>query len=504
MNRQDRRRAEKGKSRHLGAKSAITASLIVALAAPGIAHAVPSGPGTTGGPSAPGTTTGPSAPSAPAPAIPQTAPSSQGPGAIPDPPSTSGWRANPWSNGTSNADPVYYVPDYVGIADPLPGLPPPPPMILPEPGKMRAGSWQIDKPTWVTVAEMNSFNRWFAYAESRIAQYWISQGIAESEADRRAASAMAGGIIGGAAGGALGFAAGVLPGALVGVPIGGVIGAAVMCNGVCLVAPPLTAPLLTTGYLIGGGVGALVGGALGGLAVGIPAAMGGAALGAALGEGDPNVDPNQVWSVRDGEGNIVPKETVKEFDWNPNQIGPAGPGDSHINISFKDDDTVLVKIGNERWMGATPENREEFFYPDLNNRIPGLGDLARAEIENKDSGLRHGLDVVLTHLDNVDPNAQFNANGALPEGTAPTPVPYGSSPTPIPWEEPNRDPAAVHGQNNEQWTVPPIPVAPVAAPAPVVEVAAPAPQPVNPVDAAIKSAEQGINDFLSNVLPQAV
>jgi hypothetical protein len=444
MNRKARRAAGIKNANRAGFAAAsfvLAGTMIVPLA-----NALPSDPGA----GLPGSSQ--ALPSSPAPAVPQTAPSNRGPGVVPDPPGTV-WRTNP----NIQKAPPSYTPIYNPPANPAPAfLPPPPrPMILPEPGMIRVGKYQTVKPPWVTMAEMNSVNRWAAYAESQIAQYWISQGFSEDEADRRAASMIVGGVVGGGLGGAIGFGIGVLPGALVGgvagAAIGGLAGLAAggaaaggcYLSTMCIWAPWATGAIIAggvvAGALAGGLVGGVIGGTITGLAIGIPLAVAGASIGAILGEGDPNQDVNQRWQYLAGRGEIEAKPNALEFDWNMGKSNAAlaGVDEAHWNLQVKDDDTWVVKLGSERWLGATKSERQKYFYDDLNRKIPGAGDAASAFLEDKNGVFQKSVRDFLGDTAKRDRNAQYNPDGSIKDPSKRAErVAYGYTSTPDRWDEP--------------------------------------------------------------------
>lgn len=440
----------------------------------------------------------------------------QGAGAIVDPPSESGWRQNPY---TTNA-PAYYVeeqtqayvaptyytpPTFIGPVE----LPPPPPMIMPEPGMIRVGRYQEFKPPWITMAEMNSINRWAAYTESKVAQYWLSQGLSPEEADLRAASTLAGGIVGGAAGGAAGFALGAIPGA-----VGGVINGV---NTTLALGLPLNAvfPIVGTGMyasVVGAGAlgGMVVGGLIGGTLLGVPAAVAGVGLGAAIGGGDQNAI-SQPWTYRDGEGMITPKDNALEFNWDARKSNMLPPGtvlpeEAHMNFQVKTDGTLSLKLGDERWFGATLEQRDEHFYGEMDKALPGAGAAVRGVLEDDNGVFRTAVRDLFARIAGGDPaSAQFNPNGDIADTSArPTRVPYPTTSTPDPWDEPNREGVAEQNERNNASELPvlgAVPTEPAPAPAPVVrDVAAPAPaallpQPIQQaVDAAPEPVRQAVND----------
>lgn len=518
----------------------------------------------------------------PAPAVPETiTPSNQGAGAIPDPPSNE-WRANPW---TPNA-PSDYVPTapiynqgttgggWGAMTGPVTQAPtildtvftkPAPPMILPEPGIIRVGSRQWVKPPWITMAEMNSINRWSAYIESRIAQYWLNQinpatgkPFTQSEADRRAASMVVGGLAGGAVGGAAGFAIGVVPGAAVGgvagAGVGALAGAGIGAGVVAAGLAPLNAflPIAGTGIwvnavglgaLAGAGTGAAagavggaaLGGLIGGTLVGVPGAAIGVGLGSLFGGGDPNQNINQPWLYRNGSGEIVPKDNVLEFDWNGTKSVPqlAGIPDAHVNVAVKDDDTWVVKLGDERWLGATKDQREKYFYGEINKSLPGAGDATRTFLEDKNGVFQNTVRDLMGQAAKKDPkHTEYNPAGDIADVAARAlRVPYGYSSTPDPWDAPRykdaNDPKAAGGaENTGVAPAPPtddkgraVPGAPVpqaqpqveqaAAPAPVTaaaQVAAPAPEPQYsapaPVAPAPEPVQQAVTQAVASAPPQ--
>jgi len=409
----------------------------------------------------------------PAPAVPPVAPSNQGPGVIPDPPSTQ-WRPNPHTDNGPSTPPVYgggtQAPTILDTVFHKPA----PPMILPEPGVLRVGKYQTVKPTWMTMAELNSINRWSAYIESRIAQYWLSQGFSEEEADRRAASMVVGGLVGGAAGGALGFAIGVVPGAVVGGAIGAAGGAAAGTAAGAGIAAALGLPLnalfpvggtglygsfigvgalvgLGAGAAAGAAAGALVGGTITGLAIGIPGAAIGVGLGSLFGGGDPNQKVDQPWTYRAGTGQIIEKPTSLEFDWDGEKAIPGAGSDAHVNLQVKDDGTWVVKFGKERWIGATPEQRDKHFYAEIDKSIPGAGQAVRNLLEDEHGVFQNTVRDFLGRTAKDDPrNTQYNPKGEISDPSKREKrVPYGYSSTPDAWDKPNYadpdNPAAVSG-----------------------------------------------------------
>lgn len=454
----------------------------------------------------------------------------EGPGAIADPPSDSGWRANPYSNNapvdyvTNNA-PSYtntvYIPPtpFIGPVE----LPPPPPMIMPEPGMIRVGSYQEVKPPWITMAEMNSINRWSAYTESRVAQYWLSQGYTLEEADQRAASMLVGGIGGGVAGGAAGFMVGILPGAAVGAGVGLVTGATIASglglpiNALFPVAGTgLYGSFIGIGALAGTAVGALAGGLAGGVLVGVPAAMVGVGLGSLFGGGDPNTEIDQPWNYQDGQGVITPKDNALEFDWNAidSNMLPAGwalPEEGHVNFQIKTDGTYVLKLGEERWFGATEEQRDQYFYGEMDKTLPGAGAAVKGFLEGENSPVQNEVRAMFQRITAGDPaTAQYNPNGDIEDVTArATRVPYPTTSTPDPWDEPNREGVIEQIERNNLGELPVLGTAPttvdaapvVAASAPIA-VAQPAaaptsvlPQPIQQaVDAAPAPVRQAVND----------
>ena len=438
--------------------------------------------------------------------------SNEGPGAFVDPPAESGWRENPYSNNA----PINYVPEQSGptysdafYTQPTPigpvELPPPPPMIMPEPGMIRVGTYQEVKPPWITMAEMNSINRWSAYIESRVAQYWLSQGYTLEEADQRAASMMVGGVVGGAAG----FAVGVLPGAAVGAGIGFASGAAIAAGlGLPInalfpvVGTPLYGSFIGVGALAGAGAGALAGGLAGGLAMGVP----GAALGFVFGGGDPNAEIDQPWTYRDGNGLITPKENKLEFDWDAvnSNILPAElalPAEAHVNLQIKTDGTVAVKLGDERWLGATPEQRDTHFYGEIDNALPGVGTAVKGFLEDENGAFQTGVRDALEWIAAEDPaNAQYNPAGDIDDTTArETRVPYPTTSTPDPRDEPNRDGAVEQIENNRGSEVPFAEALPAPAPAP-----APVDSTPMPVSAPVVQNVPAAAPVLPQAIQQAV
>lgn len=399
---------------------------------------------------------------------PAPAPSNTGPGVIPDPPSDSGWQANPWTpnapatwapsvNTPSNDAPVMVGPVYV---------PPPPPMILPQPGFIRIGTYQTVKPTWVTMAEMNSINRWSAYIESRIAQglQTINPKLTQDKAMQQAASMMIGGAVGGVAGGGAGFVIGAIPGAAIGTVAGAGIGALVgtgigagigFATGIPLlpfipgfpisqaaVGALIGAPV---GAAIGAGLGALGGGIIGGTIVGVPGAALGVGLGSIFGRGDPNEKIDQPWEYRDGQGKITPKPNVLEFDWDATHTPLLNnvklPEDAHVNLEVKDDDTWALKLGKERWFGATKEQRQTYFYDEINKRVAGAGDVTSNFLEDKNGVFQNTVRDWLGQIAKKDPkNAQYNPKGDIADPSKrEVRVPYPTSSTPDQWDEPNRN-----------------------------------------------------------------
>ncbi|PZU04634.1 MAG: hypothetical protein DI630_00530 [Gordonia sp. (in: high G+C Gram-positive bacteria)] len=445
-----------------------------------------------------------------------------GPGAIIDPPSESGWRPNPWANNA----PTSYVPVQNWAPQPTfigpVALPPPPPMIMPEPGMIRIGKYQEVKPPWITMAEMNSINRWSAYLESRIAQFWLSQGLSLEEADQRAATSVVGGIGGAAVGGAIGFVVGVAPGALVGAGLGAAGGAGVAAalglplNALFPVAGTgLYGSFIGVGALAGAGAGAVAGGLAGGLALAIPAAALGAGLGSLFGGGDPNAEINQPWNYRDGQGVITPKANALEFDWNAidSNMLPEGwvlPEEAHLNFQVKEDNTYVLKLGEERWFGATEQQRDHYFYGEMDKTLPGAGGVVKDFFENENGPFQNEVRGLFQRITAGDPRtAQYNPNGDIADPSARAErVPYPTTSTPDPWDEPNRE--GVNEQNEANQVGEPLPglgiapttvQAPVQAPAPVQ--AAPAvtetksvvPEPVQQaVDAAPAPIRQAVND----------
>lgn len=428
-----------------------------------------------------------------------------GRGAIVDPPVESGWRTNPHSPNSPNvyvSPAIYtpptpsYTPQFIGPIE----VPPPPPMIMPEPGMIRIGRYQEVKPPWVTTAEMNSINRWAAYSESKLAQFWLSQGLSPEEADLRAASTLAGGLVGGAVGGTAGFVLGAVPGALVGTAVG--------VNTTMQLGLPLNAvfPVAGTGlYLsfVGAGAlgGAAVGGLIGGALVGIPMAAAGVGLGAAIGGGDENAI-SQPWTYRDGQGEITPKDNALEFNWDvaKSNIVPAGmelPDESHINFQLKDDGTVVLKLGEERWFGATLEQRDEHFYGEMDKAVPGMGAAVRDVLEDDNGWFRTSVREQFARTAAGDPAAaQYNPEGDIEDPSLRhTRVPYPTTSTPDPWDEPNRE--GVEEQNERNLPIDPEALAPAPVPAPIVQVAAPAPIPApalpDPIQQAVVDAQQAVD-----------
>lgn len=456
----------------------------VALAAPIINPAPPS--------SNPAPSTSNPAPKA----VPRVAPSNVGPTAIPSPPRTqqATWRPNPattnapvyapsyYNPPVQNSTPIYNQPVYQQLA-PLPLPEPVRPMILPEPGMLRVGNYQEVKPTWMTMAELNSANQWAAYTEAQIAQYWIDQGMTESQADRQAATEMAAGVAGGAAGGLLG--AGI--GAAIGAGIGGAVGAT---TGIFWLPVPVAGQIFWISQTAAGGA---IGGGLGAVALGVPGAIGGAAVGAAFGGGDPNQEINQPWTYRDGSGEIVELDNKLEFDWNGQESRPelAGSPDAHINIQVKEDDTWVMKTGNERWFAATADQRDKHFYGEMNAMIPGMGDAVKADMENEHGLFQTTVRDILEQVARDDAaHGQYNANGDIEDTSKRAErVHYGYTSTPDPWDAPRYldedNPAAVGGAEEELANPgPPVTedgkaalggAAPAAAPAPVQQVSAPEP-----------------------------
>lgn len=449
-----------------------------------------------------------------APPIPSIAPSNYGPGAIPDPPSTL-YRENPFSSNAPLAQAIFYQ----GSQAPTPldaiFSKPAPPLILPEAGTIRVGKYQTQKPTWVTMAEMNSVNRYSAYIESRIAQFWLSQGFSEKEADRRAATMSVGGLIGGAAGGAAGFALGVIPGAAVGGGIGALAGLGIGAGVTTALGLPVNAlfPVAGTalygsfigvGSLVGAGVGlgvgALAGGAIGGLIVGVPAALVGVGLGSVFGGGDPNQNINQPWLYRNGKGEITPKKNKLEFDYEGNKVNPqlGGVKDAHINLEVKDDDTWVVKLGDERWLGASKEQRDKYLYDDLDERAakalpfaPGFkpGSGLRSVMEDENGVFQNTIRDFLANTAKQDPaHAQYNPKGDIKDTSRREErVHYGYTSTPDQWDEPRYldgdDPRAQGGSENATATgntPATTPGGQAAAGAPVQQAPAPAPAPAKP------------------------
>lgn len=457
----------------------------------------------------------------------QVAPSNQGRGAIPDPPSTSGWRVNP---ATNNAPSTWrpqaaprQAPTYVQTVVGPVRMAPPPPMILPEPGMVRIGNYQEVKPPWMTMAEMNSINRWAAYAESEMARalYAVDPSLTEDEATQRAASAMAAGLVGGAGGAATGAAIGTAIGFGVGVSTGIVL---------------LPVPIFGTPFWITqGATGALIGGTIGAAVVGIPSA----AVGAALGAGDPDQIIDQPWTYRDGQGLIKPKKSDLEFDWN----GPASPlakdihgnplpAEAHINVQVKDDGTWVAKLGEERWIGATADQRQKHFYDEINMRIPGAGDAVKDWMEDPNGGFQQGAKNLMADINHRDPgNTEYNPNGEIKDTSVRAErIPYPSSSTPDPWDEPNRAGVAEQNRRNQEAANAVAPAqqasapaaapaaAPVAPPAPPAAPAIVASAPVMPVEvqqvvdtttaqvnqaaADVQQAVDGANQALGDLIPR--
>lgn len=468
-----------------------------------------------------------------------------GPGAIVDPPSESGWRPNPYSNNKPTYVPIQNwapapQPTFIGPVQ----LPPPPPMIMPEPGMVRVGKYQEVKPPWMTMAEMNSINRWAAYTESRVAQFWLSQGFSPEEADRRAASMTVGGIIGGGVGGAAGFAVGVVPGALVGAGVGALGGLAAGAGTAAALGLPLNAlfPVAGTGLYgsfigigalagagIGTAVGALAGGVAGGLLVGVPAAALGVGLGSLFGGGDPNVPIDQPWNYRDGQGVITPKANDLEFDWDATKSNmlPGGwvlPEEAHVNFQIKDDNTYVLKLGEERWLGATEDQRDQFFYGEMDKTLPGAGDVVKDFLENENGPVQTGLRWVFGQIAGGDPaTAQYNPTGDIADPSARAErVPYPTSSTPDPWDEPNRE--GVNQQNEINRVGEPLPglgvaptvvaaqstpgIATVPASKPVSAPVSVLPQPAQaaldtapePVRQAVNDAQAALGDLIPGIL----
>lgn len=450
-----------------------------------------------------------------------------GVGAIIDPPSESGWRPNPFADA-----PGVYVPQpYQPYSPPTTigpfVLPPPPPMIMPEPGMIRVGRYQEVKPPWVTMAEMNSINRWAAYIESRVAQFWLSQGFSAEEADQRAASMMVGGLAGGAAGAAAGFAVGILPGALVGAGVGAVGGLAAGAAIAAGLGLPLNAlfPVVGTGLygsfigigaLAGAGAGAvtgaLAGGLIGGLLVGIPGAAAGVALGSLFGGGDPNAPIDQIWTYRDGSGQIVPKENALEFDWQASNMLPPGvvlPNEAHINFQVKTDGTLVVKLGEERWIGATVEQRDEHFYGEIDKALPGAGEVVKGFLEEENGAFQTAVRGVLGQIAAGDPaTAQYNPSGDIADPSArESRVPYPTTSTPDPWDEPNREGVEEQLERNRGSNFPqPVPavanVTPTAAsnvalPQPIQDVVSSAPEPVQQM---VNDAHRALGELIPGIL----
>lgn len=463
-----------------------------------------------------------------------------GAGAIIDPPSDSGWRPNPYANAPINYVPQQQTTQYVPPAFIGPvALPPPPPMIMPEPGMIRVGRYQEVKPPWVTMAEMNSINRWSAYIESRLAQYYLSQGLSLEEADQQAASMLVGGLVGGAAGGAAGFAVGIIPGAVIGGGVGAVAGLAAGAGVAAGLGLPINAlfPIAGTGLygsfigigaLAGAGVGlaagALAGGLIGGTLVGIPGAALGVGAGALFGGGDPNAPIDQIWTYRDGAGQIVPKENALEFDWKAAESNmlPDGvvlPPEAHINFQIKTDGTLVVKLGEERWLGATAEQRDEHFYGEIDKALPGAGDAVKGFLEEENGPFQTALRDTFANIAGTDPaTAQFNPSGDIADTSVrEVRVPYPTTSTPDPWDEPNREGVDEQTERNRAGELPilgavPTPAAePVQAVANVTPAAAPnkvLPQPVQdaissapePVRQAVNDAQRALGDLIPGLL----
>lgn len=507
-NRQTRRAAERGAHRaHSRSKTALglvglgTALSVVAGAAAGTASAEPLFNPLP--PSASNPTPGTSNPTPPPMA-------DEGPGAIVDPPGEAVWRENPWASNApayyvQDETPAYVAPTFIGPVE----LPPPPPMIMPEPGMIRVGRYQEVKPPWITMAEMNSINRWSAYIESRVAQYWLSQGYTLEEADQRAASMMVGGVVGGAAGGAAGFAVGVIPGALAGAVVGAGAGAATaFALGLPLEAlfpvagTGLHGSFIGIGALAGAGAGAVVGGLAGGLLVGAPAAALGVGLGSLFGGGDPNAVIDQPWTYRDGNGLITPKDNALEFDWNAvdSNMLPAAmvlPEEAHINFQIKTDGTVALKLGQERWFGATPEQRDQHFYGEIDKALPGVGTAVKGFLEDENGAFQTGVRDTLARITAGDPaTAQYNPNGDIEDTTArQTRAPYPTTSTPDPWDEPNREGVAEQNEENLGAEVPFVLPEPALAPVNTAESTPVLPQPIQQaVDSAPEPVQQAVND----------
>ncbi|OUS97234.1 hypothetical protein CA951_02495 [Rhodococcus sp. NCIMB 12038] len=455
----------------------------------------------------------------------------EGPGAIVDPPSESGWRQNPHTNNApafylqeeapSYTAPTYVEPAFFGPVE----VPPPPPMIMPEPGMIRVGSYQEVKPPWMTMAEMNSINRWSAYIESRVAQYWLSQGYTLEEADQRAASMLVGGLVGGGVGGAAGFAVGVVPGAIVGAVAGAGAGAATAAalglpiNALFPVAgTALYGSFIGIGALTGAGAGAVAGGLAGGLLVGAPAAALGVGLGSLFGGGDPNAVIDQPWTYRDGNGLITPKDNALEFDWNAidSNMLPAGmalPEEAHVNFQVKTDGTVALKLGKERWFGATPEQRDTHFYGEMDKALPGVGAAVKGFLEDESGAFQTGVRDTLARIAAGDPaTAQYNPAGDIEDTTArETRAPYPTTSTPDPWDEPNREGVAEQNASNNVGELPVLGAVPAPEPAPVAPTSVSAtvlPQPVQqavdsapaPVQQAVNDAQRALGDLLPGLL----
>lgn len=457
----------------------VSLAAVMAIAAPAMADPIinplPPSSGTNPTPQ----TVNPNPPAVPE----QIAPSSQGAGVIPDPPSNQ-WRPNPntynggYDQGGYDQGTVFQQTNW----NPAPQIPqifskPAPPMILPEPGILRVGKYQTEKPTWMTMAELNSVNRWSAYIESRIAQYWISQGFSEKEADRRAASMVVGGLVGGgvagAAGGAAGFALGVVPGALAGAGIGALAGLGIgfgvgLATGIPLLPiPGYPGVWITQGAVgaligapIGAGIGAVAGGLAGGLigatVVGVPMAALGVGLGSVFGGGDPNQNINQPWMYHNGKGEIVPKDNALEFDWNGTKSVPAlsKVQDAHVNLQVKDDDTWVVKFGDERWIGATAAQRDKHFYGEIDKAVPGAGQGLKTLLEDKHGVFQNTVRDFLSRTAKDDPkNTQYNPKGDIPDTSKRAErVPYGYTSTPDAWDTPRYadpdNPSATGGSEN--------------------------------------------------------
>lgn len=509
----------KGKRAGFAAVAAVAAGALLApmaLADPMINPA-------PGGSNPAPTTPNPSAP--PRAAVPQVAPSNVGPAAIPDPPATRvTWRPNPATTNAPVYTPTYYNPptayNPVQVQGPVVIPEPVRPMILPEPGMVRIGTYQEVKPPWMTMAELNSVNRWAAYFEAQIAQYWIDQGMTESQADRQAATEMAAGL----AGGAIGAGAGAAAGAAIGSGIGGAVGAA---TGIFWLPVPIGGQIAWVSQTAAGG---MIGGGIGAVALGVPAALGGAALGATFGAGDPDQPINQPWTYRDGSGEIVEIDNKLEFDWNGQESIPelAGAPDAHINIQVKEDDTWVMKTGNERWFAATADQRDKHFYGEMNAMVPGMGDAVKADMENEHGLFQTTVRDIMEQVTRDDPgHAQFNDTGDIEDTSARAErVHYGYTSTPDPWDEPRYldedNPGAVGGAEDElvnpgppidddglavtTYAAPVEPAAPAAAPAPApapvaaqVPAAAPVPAPAPAPAPVVQTGIAEVDTFAADV-----